>query len=254
MKKTKKLGQHFLIDFEIINKIVDAVSLSSGDVMIEIGPGLGALTYPISKILNKLVVIEYDGKLGIKLSKNIDNIQVFITNVLEFDFQKLINHVGKSIRVIGNLPYNISVPLLFYLFKFNNFIVDMNFMFQKEVANRLLAQPGTKNYSRLSVIAQYYCDISLHFDVPPESFFPIPKIISTFIQLKPHNFNNIFATNVNKLSSVTALAFCQRRKMIKNSLSSLFNSNIFKQLNIDPCSRAQDLSIQEYCLLSNYIN
>lgn len=250
----KKLGQHFLIDLEIIDKIVNVVNPKNNDFMVEIGPGLGALTYPICKILNELVVIEYDKTLGTELLNNLKNVKVFIQNVLNFNFFNLVNDINQSIRIIGNLPYNISIPILTHLFKFSNSIIDMHFMFQKEVANRLLAQPDTKNYGRLSIITQYFYKVIFLFDVRPKSFFPVPKVTSAFVRLIPKKINKLYLKNIDKLSYVTTLAFCQRRKTIKNSLSSLFSVNTLKKLGISPYFRAENLSVQQYCLLSNYIS
>ncbi|AAO26865.1 dimethyladenosine transferase [Buchnera aphidicola str. Bp (Baizongia pistaciae)] len=249
----KNLGQNFLVDSEVINRIINVINPKSHDFMIEIGPGLGALTYPICKILHKLFVIEHDNNLGTRLLKDISNIEVFVEDVLKFNFLNLINNSFKSVRIIGNLPYNISIPILFYLFKFHNNIIDMNFMFQKEVASKLLAIPGTKSYSRLSIIAQYYCDIDFLFDVVAQSFYPIPKVTSSFVRLVPRKVFNLYVRDINQLSNVTALAFQQRRKIVKNSLSSLFNDDALRKLGIDPLLRAENLSVKQYCLLSNHV-
>ncbi|XBC41379.1 MAG: 16S rRNA (adenine(1518)-N(6)/adenine(1519)-N(6))-dimethyltransferase RsmA [Buchnera aphidicola (Nurudea yanoniella)] len=253
----KHLGQHFLIDQCVVNKIISSMNPKKRDIMIEIGPGLGALTYDTSKFPCKLFLIEYDKHLAHKLFllyKNVSNIQVFSKNALKFNFSCINRKRYESIRIFGNLPYNISIELLLYFFKYNNIICDMYFMLQKEVANRLLAVPGTKDYGKLSIISQYFCKIIRLFDIFPESFKPIPKVNSTFLKFVPCKNNKDIVTNVKNLQKITTLAFSQRRKIIKNSLSSLFNEDILISLHIDPKLRAEDLSVEQYFMLSNYIS
>ncbi|XBC44493.1 MAG: 16S rRNA (adenine(1518)-N(6)/adenine(1519)-N(6))-dimethyltransferase RsmA [Buchnera aphidicola (Schlechtendalia peitan)] len=252
----KRLGQNFLINNDVINNIISSISPKSTDVMVEIGPGLGALTDHIYNIVHKLFVIEYDNDLVTKLLiaySNIKNLEIFFKNVLEFDFFRIGNNYYNSIRVFGNLPYNISVSILLHLFKYNN-IVDIHCMFQKEVADRLLACPGTKNYGRLSIISQYYCNITRLFDVYPQSFRPIPKINSTFLRLSPHKKYSCSMKNIKHLIKIVTLAFRNRRKILKNSLSELFNENTLINLKINPMLRAENLSVKQYCYLSNYIS
>ncbi|XBC38306.1 MAG: 16S rRNA (adenine(1518)-N(6)/adenine(1519)-N(6))-dimethyltransferase RsmA [Buchnera aphidicola (Floraphis choui)] len=252
----RRLGQNFLIDNDVIDNIIKSINPKKTDVIIEIGSGLGALTYHIYKFLYKLFIIEYDQDLATRLYlsfKDIDNIVIFVEDVLKFNFFCIEKNFCNSIRVFGNLPYNISVPLLLYLFKYNN-IFDMHFMFQREVANRLLALPGTKSYGRLSVIAQYFCKITHLFDVSPECFRPIPKVCSTFIRLVPYKSKEYYVRDINNLAKITKLAFGKRRKIIKNSLSELFSENILKKLKIDPMLRAENLSVIQYFKLSNYID
>ncbi|XBC42412.1 MAG: 16S rRNA (adenine(1518)-N(6)/adenine(1519)-N(6))-dimethyltransferase RsmA [Buchnera aphidicola (Meitanaphis elongallis)] len=251
----KRLGQNFLIDSDVINNIISSINPKKTDIMIEIGSGLGALTHYIYKFLNKLFLIEYDSDLVARLRlsyQNIDKITIFSKNVLEFNFVHIEQKFYDSIRIFGNLPYNISVAILLYLFKYNN-IVDMHFMFQKEVANRLLASPGTKNYGRLSIISQYFCKMIRLFDINPTSFKPIPKVSSTFLRLVPYKSRKYYVKNIKNLSKVTSLAFGQRRKIVRHSLSSLFSENVLIALGIDPMLRAENISIMQYCKLSNFI-
>lgn len=249
----KSLGQNFLIDLNVINNIIKFINPSRHDLMIEIGPGLGALTDPMCRILDQLIAIEYDRTLADKLNY-LNNLKIYVQDVLKFDFFDFFNKSNHFVRIFGNLPYNISVKLLFYLFPFNKHIVDMHFMFQKEVADRLLAIPGTKHYGRLSIIVQYYYDINFLFNVSSKSFFPIPKVNSIFLKLKPHKKLIYYVKNMNQLYLITKIAFSQRRKMIKNSLSLLFNERVLELLSIDSTMRAENLSIEQYCKLSNYIS
>ncbi|XBC39858.1 MAG: 16S rRNA (adenine(1518)-N(6)/adenine(1519)-N(6))-dimethyltransferase RsmA [Buchnera aphidicola (Chaetogeoica yunlongensis)] len=248
-----KLGQNFLIDSKIIDKIISSICPKKYDFMVEIGPGLGALTYPICNILKQLVVIEYDKKLGSKLFNNLDNVKVFINDALKFDFFNLTRYSDKKIRMIGNLPYNISVSLLIYLFQFSDKIIDIHFMFQKEVADRLLAIPGTKSYGCLSIITQYYFTVQWLFNISPDSFYPKPNVFSTLVRLIPCRIKKFYVKDINILSYITKLAFSQRRKKIKNSLSSLFDIDALQKFSINPNLRAEDLSLEQYCLLSNII-
>ncbi|XBC38842.1 MAG: 16S rRNA (adenine(1518)-N(6)/adenine(1519)-N(6))-dimethyltransferase RsmA [Buchnera aphidicola (Melaphis rhois)] len=252
----KNLGQNFLIDSDVIRNIINSINPKKTDIMIEIGSGLGALTTHIHKFLNKLFIIEYDKHLASRLFLsfgNVNSIKIFVQDVLKFNFSCIEKKNYDSIRIFGNLPYNISVILLLYLFKYDN-IFDMHFMFQREVANRLVALPGTKSYGRLSIISQYHCKIMRLFDVYPKSFRPIPKVSSTFLRLVPYKDQEHYVKNIHNLEKVTALAFNKRRKMIKHSLSELFSENILIKLKVDPRLRAENLSITQYCILSNYIS
>ncbi|XBC43438.1 MAG: 16S rRNA (adenine(1518)-N(6)/adenine(1519)-N(6))-dimethyltransferase RsmA [Buchnera aphidicola (Meitanaphis flavogallis)] len=252
----KQLGQNFLIDTHIINNIINSISPKKTDIMIEIGPGLGALTLGFSNLLHKLFVIERDKDLVTRLHVSlcgIKNLKIFSKDVLTFDFSCIENNFYNSIRIFGNLPYNISVTLLFYLFRYDN-IFDMHFMFQKEVANRLLALPGTKDYGKLSIISQYFCKITRLFDVSPRSFRPVPKVCSTFLKLVPYKKKRYYIKNMTNFKKVITLAFSKRRKVIRNSLSELFSEDILKNLSIDPMLRAENISIMQYCVLSNYIS
>ncbi|ANF16940.1 16S rRNA methyltransferase [Buchnera aphidicola (Schlechtendalia chinensis)] len=252
----KKFGQNFLIDNDIINSIVYSINPKNTETMIEIGPGLGALTKHMYKYLNKLFLVEYDIDLVNRLLNyfsDVKNLKIFFKNALKFDFSHIDNKYYNSVRVFGNLPYNISVLLLLHLFKYKN-IYDMHFMFQKEVANRLLAFPNTKHYGRLSIISQYFCNITHLFDVFPESFRPIPKVSSTFLRLSPYQKKKYYLKNLKSLIKVTSLAFGNRRKIIKNSLFELFSENELINLQIDPTLRAENISIEQYCRLSNCIS
>ncbi|WP_422667095.1 16S rRNA (adenine(1518)-N(6)/adenine(1519)-N(6))-dimethyltransferase RsmA [Buchnera aphidicola] len=250
----KKFGQNFLIDKIIINNIIQWINPKNSEVLVEIGPGLAALTEPICNMVDSLIIIEIDSNL-LELLKNknfFSKLIIFNKNALTFDYLKLF-HNQKLIRIFGNLPYNISVSLIIYLFKKIYIIKDMHFMIQKEVADRLIATPGNKSYGRLSILAQYYCHIKIIFNVLPESFFPIPKVYSVFVQLIPRKKYPIYVYDINILSYITNIAFQKRRKILRHSLSSLFSVDKLITLGIDPTLRAENISVLQYCKLANYL-
>ncbi|CAL4319672.1 Ribosomal RNA small subunit methyltransferase A [Buchnera aphidicola (Eriosoma grossulariae)] len=251
---SKFLGQNFLINQIIIDQIVHSINPKLKDILVEIGPGLGALTKKISGFVDELIVIEVDPNLINKLKKYkfSKKLKIFLSNVLYFNFLNLFNK-KKNIRIFGNLPYNISTEIIIYLTQFSNIIDDMNFMLQKEVANRLLAKPNTKSYGRLSVIVQYFFNVNFLFNIHSESFFPIPKVQSSFLKFIPHIDCPYFLKNIDTLSFVTKIAFNQRRKIILNSLRGFFNSCILNKLGISPFLRAENISVEQYCVLANYI-
>ncbi|CAL4319772.1 Ribosomal RNA small subunit methyltransferase A [Buchnera aphidicola (Pemphigus immunis)] len=251
----KKLGQHFLIENEIINKIVKYVDPKSHNNILEIGPGLGALTKPMCIFLEKLYVIELDSELVNFLSNCSfsKKLKILKKNVLSYNFLDIFNKEKKNIRIVGNLPYNISVRLILYLFNFCSIIKDMHFMLQKEVANRLSASPGTKCYGRLSVIAQYYCNIVPLLKVFPNSFTPVPKIDSVFIRLIPNLTFPILIDDIKVLEMITNAAFGQRRKILRHSLSKFFDVKTLMQLGVNPMLRAENITVSQYCQLAYYL-
>ena len=176
----KRFGQNFLHDNYIIESIVAAIQPKQGEALVEIGPGLAALTVPVSKLVDHLTVIEIDRDLASRLVENPflqNKISVIEQDALSFDFNQLSDRLGQPLRVFGNLPYNISTPLMFHLFEYASIITDMHFMLQKEVVTRLVAAPNSKDYGRLSVMAQYYCQIIPVLEVPPTSFKPDRKSV-----------------------------------------------------------------------------
>ena len=248
----KRFGQNFLQDQSIISQLIASAQTQPQQHWVEIGPGLGALTAPLLRTGVRLDVIELDRDLVSLLHTAFhDHPQLTIhsADALHFDFTALATDAEK-LRVIGNLPYNISTPLLFHLLSNAHCIQDMHFMLQKEVVNRMCAAPGSKQYGRLSVMVQYYCATEWLFDVPPESFDPIPKVMSAIIRLTPHLTPPVVINNIENLNRVVTEAFSQRRKTLRNCLNKLLDEDALIQLNIDPNARAETLSLADFAKLS----
>lgn len=250
----KRFGQNFLNDAYIIDQIVSVINPKNGENLVEIGPGLAALTEPVCELVDKLTVVELDRDLAARLRSHpfISNkLNIVESDALKFDFSELIQE-DRPLRVFGNLPYNISTPLMFHLFSFAGAIQDMHFMLQKEVVNRLAASPGNKNYGRLTVMAQYYSQVIPVLHVPPSAFNPPPKVDSAVVRLIPHKQKPVTVTNEKTLNKVCAMAFNQRRKTIRNSLKELLNEDEISELNIKPELRAENLTLEQYAALANY--
>jgi len=252
-KARKRFGQNFLNDTEIIARIIGAINPATDDHVIEIGPGKAAITRPLLERLDSLDVVELDRDL-IPLLANIDQsgkLRIHQADALNFDFCQLVKS-DKPAHIVGNLPYNISTPLLFHLFA-QHCIVDMYFMLQKEVVQRLAAEPGNKRYGRLSVMAQYYCEITPLFDIGPECFDPAPKVTSAFVKLAPRPLHELTASSVNKLGQIVSMAFSQRRKTLRNALREVATAEEMEATGINPGSRAETLTVADYIALSNYL-
>ncbi|PZN74667.1 MAG: 16S rRNA (adenine(1518)-N(6)/adenine(1519)-N(6))-dimethyltransferase [Candidatus Methylumidiphilus alinenensis] len=253
-KPRKRFGQNFLTDERVVHGIVSAISPRADEQLVEIGPGLGALTRWLLQECGRLDVVELDRDLVEVLRAKFaaeEKLHIHSADALKFDFSSLADG-GRRLRVIGNLPYNISTPLLFHLFDQSACIKDMHFMLQKEVVERLCAEPGEKEYGRLSVMARYYCDMEPLMDVYPESFNPQPKIISSVIRLVPHDKKPV-SVAPDILNRVVAAAFSQRRKTLRNALSTLFTSSEIESLGLDPGTRAERLSLGDYGLLAELL-
>lgn len=251
----KRFGQNFLHDDKVIDDIVSAINPIDGENLIEIGPGLGALTEPVCEAVSNLTVVELDRDLAQRLRSHpfIQNkLTIVEKDALKFDFREL--HQGKPLRVFGNLPYNISTPLMFHLFEYADIVSDMHFMLQKEVVNRLAAGPGHKNYGRLSVMAQYYCKVIPVLNVPPHAFQPPPKVDSAVVRLIPHAKPIVDVISKRTLDQVCAVAFNQRRKTIRNSLKELISESDIESLGLNSTARAETLSLQDFTALANYIS
>ena len=242
-KPRKRFGQNFLVNQQIINQIVSTISPKKNDHIIEIGPGKGALTFPLIDYLKNIHVIEIDRDLIALLQKK-NNIKITIheSDALVFNFDQF----KQNIRIIGNLPYNISSPLLFHLLNYRDNIIDMTFMLQKEVVDRIVAPPGSKVYGRISVIMQTFFDTELMFVVPKESFDPQPKIESAILYLKTKK--QPLVQNSKPLEEIVKIAFSQRRKTLKNCLKSVLNQS---QTDIDLSQRAEMLSVENFVTLMN---
>lgn len=250
----KRFGQNFLHDENVIDNIIAAIDPKKDQALVEIGPGLAALTSPICRYIDHLTVIEIDRDLAARLQTNPflkNKLTVIEQDAMTVDFNALSKQLNQPLRVFGNLPYNISTPLMFHLFQYTDAICDMHFMLQKEVVNRLVAAPNSKTYGRLSVMAQYYCQIIPVLEVPPYAFKPAPKVESAVVKLIPHRVPPAQVNDVKILSQITTAAFNQRRKTIRNSLGQLFTVNQLIELNINPDLRAENLTLKQYCELAN---
>jgi len=247
----KRFGQNFLVDGGIINAIVSAIDPQRGDTVVEIGPGLGAITEPLLARLDHLHVVEIDRDLIARLKKQHPPARMTIHegDALAFDFAS----IGNDLRLVGNLPYNISTPLLFHLAAYVGIVRDMHFMLQKEVVERMVAVPGNSDFSRISVMLQYRFHLEWLIDVPPESFDPPPKVRSAVVRLIPKDVAELNAKSQEKLSQVVQTAFSQRRKMLRNTLKSTLSDAGFAELGIDPTCRAEDVSVADYVRIANYL-
>lgn len=247
----KRFGQNFLVDEGVIAGIINAIVPQRGDNLVEIGPGLGALTTPLLNRLDRLQVVEIDRDLIAQLSERYGANQLTIHegDALEFDFASL----GHDLRVAGNLPYNISTPLLFRFAEFAGHIRDVHVMLQREVVERMVAAPGDSEFSRLSVMLQYRFDMEMLFEVPPESFDPAPKVESAVVRLMPYASLPHPARDEAVFSSVVARAFSQRRKTLRNTLKGVITDADFARLNIDPGARAQELSVADFVRIADAV-
>jgi 16S rRNA (adenine1518-N6/adenine1519-N6)-dimethyltransferase len=246
----KRFGQNFLTDQAIISSLIDAINPQKEQTIVEIGPGLGALTKPLLKEIDHLHVVEIDRDIVSWMQKEYISNSITIHNVdaLKFDFGQLGNHL----RVTGNLPYNISTPILFHLLDNLAHITDMHFMLQKEVVERMVAMPSTPAYGRLSVMLQYHLSMDYLITVPPEAFEPAPKVESAFVRCMPHAVKPDIAQDYNLFYKVVLAAFGQRRKTIRNTLKDFLNDDDFAQLNLNPQLRAENLTVKDFVQISNF--
>lgn len=248
----KRFGQNFLHDQRVIEKIVRAVNPRRDDNVVEIGPGLAALTSPLIAEVDHLTVVELDRDLAAGLPRRVahpERLNIIEADALKFDFSTLSQE--KPLRVVGNLPYNISTPLLFHLVQQGANIQDMHFMLQKEVVERITASPNTKEYGRLSVMLQYYCKATYLFEVPAGAFNPPPKVTSAVFRLEPYQEKPIQAENEKNLIALVAHVFTQRRKTLRNSLKGKVEEAGFVEAGIDPMARPETLSLSQFVALSN---
>ena len=252
----KRFGQNFLIDQQVIADIVDAVAPRRTDCVVEIGPGLGALTDPLLRRLDHLHVVEIDRDIVARLSKRCspEKLTIHQGDALKFDFASLADPADGKLHVVGNLPYNISTPLLFHLASFAHCIHDMHFMLQKEVVERMVAAPDTSDFGRLSVMLQYRFFMDWLLDVPPESFDPAPKVDSAVVRLIPRPPEELTVKDEGIFAALVSAAFGQRRKMLRNNLKSLIGDTSFEQLGIAPTARAEELSVDDYVRMANVLS
>jgi 16S rRNA (adenine1518-N6/adenine1519-N6)-dimethyltransferase len=238
----KRFGQHFLTDRVAIDAIIDAIRPEPGDAMVEIGPGLGAMTLPLLDYVKPLTVIELDRDLAVRLRGN-PSLQVIEADVLTVDFPALAAAAGRPLRVVGNLPYNISTPILFHLLPSAEHIVDQHFMLQKEVVSRMAAAPGSKIYGRLSVMLQWRYDIESVLDVAPDAFDPPPKVQSAIVRMRPLPARA--DVDARLLGELVTVAFSQRRKVLRNTLGRWLEERSFSG-HFDLQRRAEEVSVSEY--------
>ncbi len=255
-KARKRFGQNFLTDQGVINGIVRAISPRKEDLLVEIGPGKGAITELLADQCDHLRVIELDRDLvpwlKVKFEKHPD-FQLFQADALRFDFANLLSPEYSSLRVVGNLPYNISTPLIFHLLTYVGKIRDMHFMLQKEVVKRMAALPGESAYGRLGIMVQYFCQVDDLFDVPPTSFDPAPKVDSAIVRLIPHTQMPVVANHFKTFEKLVNVAFQQRRKTLRNSLKQLVAIDQMKNLPVDLNLRPEEISLADYVAISNYL-
>ncbi len=254
-KARKRFGQNFLIDHGIIRDIVRSVHPKKDDQIVEIGPGKGAITQLLADSCEHLSVIELDRDLVPWLKVKFEHhphFQLFQADALQFDFAQLIPN-GQPLRIVGNLPYNISTPLIFHLLTYANRVKDMHFMLQKEVVKRMAAQPGDSAYGRLGIMVQYYCVVENLFDVPPGSFDPAPKVDSAIVRLTPHANLPYIATNIKSFETLVNVAFQQRRKTLRNSLKQLLTAEQMETLPVNLQLRPEEISLSEYVEMSNLL-
>lgn len=257
----KRFGQNFLQDESVIDSIAAAVHPTPQQHVVEIGPGQGALTQALIGSECKLDVIELDRDLVPGLLAAFSVYPTFTlhkADALQFDYAALLNEqeVGahEQIRIVGNLPYNISTPLIFKLLQYSNIISDMHFMLQKEVVDRLSAAPGNKHWGRLGAMTQYLCRVEHLFDVPPEAFNPAPKVQSAIVRLSPWKESPWPSCEQEKLRKLLHAAFAQRRKTLRNNLKGIIDSTALEAMGIDPGVRAETLELSEFITIANAID
>ena len=268
LQPKKRFGQHFLHDRGIVQRILDAFDPQPGETLVEIGPGPGALTRPLLERCTTLHVVELDRDLAARLRTDSDRwlparstspipglvppaqLVVHEADALKFDFCSLAP-AGGRLRIIGNLPYNISTPLLFHLLEQRHCIGDMLFMLQKEVVDRMAAAPGSKDYGRLSVMLQWQLRVEKLFDVRPGAFTPPPKVDSSVVRLVPHATAPIQVRDAVAFAHVVRAAFAQRRKTLRNNLKGLMTAETLESLGIDPQRRAETLTLVEFAAVAN---
>lgn len=255
-KARKRFGQNFLNDPGIISRIVRSISPKADDNIVEIGPGQGAITSQILELCPNLNVVELDRDLiPILLAQfaSYKGFKIHQADALKFDFTSLYQDT-KPLRIVGNLPYNISTPLIFHLLSYQEKVQDMHFMLQKEVVERMAADPSQKAYGRLGIMVQYYCKVDNLFHVPPECFSPRPKVDSAIVRLVPHTTLPYTAKNIGLMERLVNAAFQQRRKTLRNTLKHFISKEQMETLDIDTGLRPENLSVADYVRLSDQVD
>ncbi len=247
----KRFGQNFLTDDTVLYNIIRVIDPQPKDTMVEIGPGLAAMTRLLLEGVEQMHVVELDRDLVERLKKSFDPKRLIIhsADALQFDFSSIPVPTGSKLRVVGNLPYNISSPLLFHLAEMAQHVQDQHFMLQKEVVERMVAEPGSKTYGRLSVMLQWRYHMELMFVVPPTAFDPPPRVDSAIVRMIP--LPNPLPCDQAKLEKVVLQAFSQRRKVIRNCLSGMFAESDLLEAGVDPQARPETIPLEQYVALAN---
>ena len=246
----KRFGQNFLTDDRIIQRIVDVIDPRDEQLILEIGPGRAALTLPLARSGAEMVLLELDRDLAHGLQTRFagsDHISVISGDALKLDFSEVSD--GRPFRLVGNLPYNISTPLLFHVLQWSDLVIDMHFMLQQEVVNRMAAVPGTKAWGKLSVMCQYHCTVTPLFNVPPEAFRPAPKVQSSIVRLTPHDQPPVSIDRLDVFEKFLSRVFSQRRKTLRNSLRGVLDTSSIEAAGIDPGLRPEMLSLEQFAVL-----
>ncbi|MEE9135852.1 MAG: 16S rRNA (adenine(1518)-N(6)/adenine(1519)-N(6))-dimethyltransferase RsmA [Gammaproteobacteria bacterium] len=251
VRPRKRFGQHFLHDPNIIRKIIDAIQPRSHDLFVEVGPGRGAITRPLAEAVKRLDVIEIDRDLAaaLKDQNSHGNVTVYRADVMNFAFETLVQP-GEKLRLAGNLPYNISSPLLFYLLDSSHLFEDIHVMLQKEVVDRITALPGNRTYGRLTVALAARCRAENLFEIQPGSFSPPPRVKSSFLRLTPLQTPKISAVLAPAFGQLVTQAFNMRRKQLSNALRELLDANQIRSAGVDPSQRAEDLDVDAFIRLA----
>jgi 16S rRNA (adenine1518-N6/adenine1519-N6)-dimethyltransferase len=247
----KRFGQNFLTDSLLIQQIIDVIKPKPDQLILEIGPGRAALSIPLAESGTELHLLEIDRDLAGGLQSRFrdeDRVQLHLGDALKMTFEQITG--GRRFRLVGNLPYNISTPVLFHVLQWSELVVDMHFMLQQEVVKRMGASPGGKAWGRLSVMCQYYCQVIPLFGVPPEAFSPAPKVQSAFVRLIPRPRPPVEIANLASFESLVSRAFSMRRKTLRNSLRGLLDAPSIELAGIDPGRRPETLSLAEFAALS----
>jgi 16S rRNA (adenine1518-N6/adenine1519-N6)-dimethyltransferase len=248
----KRFGQHFLVASDVIDRIVRAIDPQPEDRLVEIGPGLGAMTGPLAAHCPTLTVVELDRDLAARLRQR-GTLQVVEADVLTVDFAAMAARLGGPLRIVGNLPYNISSPILFHLMGAAGHVIDQVFMLQKEVVDRMAASPGSKAYGRLSVMLQWRYEIESLFDVAPDAFDPPPKVDSAIVSMIPRPAGEAAATDATLLGELVTVAFSQRRKILRNTLGKWLDEHGYAG-EFDAQRRAEEVPVAEYLALARAVS
>jgi 16S rRNA (adenine1518-N6/adenine1519-N6)-dimethyltransferase len=250
----KRFGQNFLADPQVVQQIISTINPVAGELILEIGPGQAAISSPLAETGAELHLLEIDRDLAARLEARFasaGNVEVHTGDALNVDFSKLLG--DRPFRLVGNLPYNISTPLLFHVLQWRRLVTDMHFMLQQEVVKRMAASPGGKTWGRLSVMCQVYCEVTQLFNVPPEAFTPSPKVQSSFVRLVPHATPPAIIRDMPAFERLVSQAFSMRRKTLRNALKNMLDAPLIEAAGIDPGMRPETLGIEQFAALANLL-